>query len=124
MRDYHEQVDMAEAVRRALSNYANFSGRANRGEYWWFVLANIIVSIVLSVIDSTVFGTGFGQTGILSGLYSLAMLIPGLSIGARRLHDIDKSGWWLLIALVPIVGAIVLIVWLATKGQSTANRFG
>lgn len=123
-REYHEKVGMVEAVQRAFSNYANFSGRANRGEYWWFILANIIISIVLSVIDSAVFGAVAGGMGLLSIIWSLAVLIPSIALGVRRLHDIDRSGWWLLIAFIPLIGAIVLIVWAAKQGEARPNRFG
>ena len=91
-REYHERVGMVEAVRRAFSNFANFSGRANRGEYWWFILANIIISIVLSIIDAAVFGAAAGGMGLLSIIWSLAVLIPSIAMGAPRLHDIDRSG--------------------------------
>ncbi len=120
-RDYHEQVGMQEAVRRAFNNYAVFSGRSNRGEYWWFALANILISLGLQILDRAFFGT---EVAVLNGLWSLVVLIPSLALGARRLHDIDKSGWWQLIWLIPLVGWIVLIVWFAQKGENRPNRFG
>lgn len=122
-RDYHEQVGMAEAFRRVFSNYANFNGRANRGEFWWWILANILIGIGLSIIDTAILGADRGVT-LLSGLWSLATLIPSLAVGARRLHDIDKSGWWQLIWLIPVVGWILLIVWFAQRGEDRPNRFG
>lgn len=102
-----------------LKNYAGFSGRAGRAEYWMFFLFNFIISIVLSVISVKV-----PAISILSFLYSLAVLIPGLAVAVRRLHDTDRSGWWLLISLIPIVGTIILIVFLATEGQPYDNRYG
>lgn len=121
--DYHEQVGLQEAFRRAFANYANFQGRANRGEYWWWVLANLLIAAALGIVDRAIFGADSPVT-LLSGLWSLATLLPSLAVGARRLHDIDKSGWWQLIWLIPIVGWILLIVWFAQRGEDHANRFG
>ena len=108
-----------------LKKYAEFSGRARRREYWFFVLFNIIVSIVLVMIDSATgtlrMAAGFG---LLSGLYSLAVLIPSLAVAVRRLHDTNRTGWWLLLAFIPLIGAIILIVFFATEGTSGNNDFG
>jgi uncharacterized membrane protein YhaH (DUF805 family) len=103
----------------AWKNYFTFTGRARRKAYWMFVLFNIIAAIVASIIDN-VLGTG----GVIGGLYSLAVLIPGIALGVRRLHDIGKSGWWLLIALVPLIGFIVLIVFACTDSQPGDNEYG
>lgn len=102
-----------------LQNYANFSGRANRAEFWWFVLANAIVSGVLQILGnaSTIFT-------VLAAVYGLAVLIPALAVAVRRLHDTNRSGWWLLIGLVPCVGIIILIVFYATPGMPTDNDHG
>ena len=107
-----------------LKKYAVFNGRAQRAEYWYFVLFSTIVSIVLMVLDAMT-GTLDAQTGygLLSGLYTLAVFIPGLAVSVRRLHDIGKSGWWLLIALIPLIGAILLIVWFATDSKED-NQYG
>jgi len=88
----------------AFNNYANFKGKANRPEYWYFVLANTVIGMFLSILCPA-----------LSMIYSLVLFIPGLSIAFRRLHDIGKSGWWLLINLIPIIGWVWFIVLLATK---------
>jgi uncharacterized membrane protein YhaH (DUF805 family) len=101
-----------------LKKYAVFSGRARRKEYWMFVLFNVIVSIVLFAIGRAI-GAEF-----LQGLYSLAVLLPGLGVAVRRLHDTDRSGWWLLIALVPLVGAIVLLVFTVSDSQPGDNQYG
>jgi uncharacterized membrane protein YhaH (DUF805 family) len=107
-----------------LENYANFDGRARRAEFWWYFLANLLISIVFNIIDAVI-GLGLGGgIGVLGLIYSLAVLVPGLAVGVRRLHDTDKSGWWLLIGLIPIVGIIVLIVFWATDGQPTVNQYG
>jgi uncharacterized membrane protein YhaH (DUF805 family) len=110
---------------QVLKKYAVFSGRARRKEYWFFFLFNIIIAIVLGVIDGMI--GGFSReagVGVLGGLYSLAVLIPGIAVAVRRLHDTDRSGWWLLIAFIPLVGAIVLIVFLVLDSSPGANRFG
>lgn len=104
-------MSFADAVRTCLSKYADFSGRARRSEYWYFFLFNVLVGIVGSVLDN-VLGTETGSgSGVIGGLASLALLLPSIAVGARRLHDISRSGWWLLIGLIPLVGWIVLIVW-------------
>jgi uncharacterized membrane protein YhaH (DUF805 family) len=109
----------------ALKKYAVFSGRARRMEYWYFVLFNLIVAIVLALID-TLLGTttGVSSFGILSGIYSLAVLIPTLAVLVRRLHDIDRTGWWIFINLIPLVGTIVLLVFALTPGTPGSNRYG
>lgn len=102
-----------------FERYALFEGRAGRAEYWWFFLANFLISLVLQGL-----GRGASILAIVSLIYSLALLIPGLAVAVRRLHDTNKSGWWILIALVPLVGIIVLIVFLATDGDPGANQYG
>ena len=101
-----------------LKKYAVFTGRARRMEFWMFTLINIIVSIILSCIDV------FVGTAILGMIYSLAVLIPSLAVTARRLHDTDRTGWWILIGLVPVIGLIVLLVFMVLEGQPGTNRFG
>ena len=107
-----------------LKKYAVFSGRAQRAEYWYFVLFSTIVSLVLMVLDAMT-GTLDPQTGygLLNGLYTLAVFIPTLAVSVRRLHDIGKSGWWLLIALIPLIGVILLIIWFATDSKED-NQYG
>ena len=103
-----------------LKKYAVFSGRAQRAEYWYFLLFNIIFSIVISIV-STVIGD---STNILGLLYGLAVLIPGIAVMVRRLHDTNRSGWWLLIYLVPLIGLIVIIVFMVLDSHSGENRYG
>jgi uncharacterized membrane protein YhaH (DUF805 family) len=112
-------MDFATAVKTVLvQKYAKFDGRAVRSEYWWYVLFAVIASVVLAVVD---YALGIQLLGT---IFSLATLIPGIAVGVRRLHDLDKSGWWLLISLIPIIGFIVLIYWLVQPGTPGANRFG
>ena len=101
-----------------LKNYVTFTGRANRPEYWYFVLVNFIVAVLIGIVGVMV------HLPVLSDIYSLAVLLPSLAVGARRLHDTDRSGWWLLIGLVPLIGFIVLIVFFVQKGTEKEIRFG
>jgi uncharacterized membrane protein YhaH (DUF805 family) len=102
-----------------LKKYAVFSGRARRKEYWMFFLFNIIISFVLGFVEGLV-----GSQGIVTGLYFLAVLIPGIAVSFRRLHDTDRSGWWLLIALIPLIGTIVLLVFLVQDSKPGENQYG
>ena len=101
-----------------LSNYAKFNGRASRAEFWYFALCSLLLNL----------GRGIFQllfpAYLLPVLYGLAMFVPNIAVNARRLHDTDRSGWWQLIALIPLLGAIILLVFLGQKGQPNSNRFG
>lgn len=112
---------------QAIKNYVNFSGRARRKEFWMFFLFNMIFSMIAAIIDRLI-GLNFvlmgRNMGIISLLYSIFVFIPGLSMSFRRLHDIDKSAGWMFIALVPIVGAIVLLVFEVMPGTVGTNRYG
>src|SRR5215211_6659398 len=108
----------------ALKKYAVFGGRSRRKEYWYFLLFNIIVAIVLAWIDALLGTFSSSGIGVLSGIYGLAILIPSLAVTVRRLHDIDRSGWWILIALVPLIGTIVLLVFALLEGTPGPNRYG
>ncbi len=107
-----------------LKKYAEFNGRARRSEYWYFVLISTIISWILMAIDYSVFGTGIEGVGAISSIYSLAVFVPTLAVTVRRLHDTGRSGWNLLWAFLPLIGAILLIVWLATNGQQGSNQYG
>ncbi len=110
---------------QVLKKYAEFNGRARRKEYWMFFLFSFIISIVLMIIDriTGTFSAHMGA-GMLGGLYGLATLIPGLAVTVRRLHDTDRSGWWVLIFLVPLIGLIVFIVFMALNGNASENKYG
>lgn len=104
----------------ALKKYADFSGRARRSEYWFFFLFYVLIYFGLIVASQIIGSLG----AALAVLFIIAMLIPSLSVGVRRLHDIGRSGWWLLISFIPLIGAIVLIVFAVQDSQSGDNRFG
>ena len=108
-----------------LKKYVVFNGRARRKEYWYFFLFNIIISIVLAVIDSVTgsFSTDAGM-GLLGGIYTLAILIPSIAVSVRRLHDTDRSGWWLLIGLIPLIGALVLLIFMVQDSEPGDNQYG
>ncbi len=108
-----------------LKKYAVFHGRARRKEYWYFILLSSIISTVLTIVDS-VTGTfnSASEVGLLGGIYLLATLVPSLAVTVRRLHDTNRSGWWILLGLVPVVGVIILIVFLALDGSPQDNDYG
>ena len=111
-------MSFADAVRSCLTQYAGFSGRARRSEFWFFYLFTFLVGVVAGIVD-TVLGTG----SIVAGIAALALVVPSLAAGARRLHDTGRSGWWLLISLVPVLGFIVLVVFYVQDSQP-ANEHG
>jgi uncharacterized membrane protein YhaH (DUF805 family) len=102
-----------------LKNYVGFQGRARRKEYWMFVLFSAIISIVLSIIDAIA-----NLSSVLSGIYSLAVFLPSLAVSVRRLHDTGRSGWWILIGLIPLIGAIILLVFTCQDSQENDNKYG
>lgn len=110
---------------KVLKNFTDFQGRARRKEYWMFALIHFIIMIILVSIDMFLgLGGGAQGYGILSGLYSLILLIPSLAVAVRRLHDTGKSGWWILIGFVPAIGAIVLLIFMLLDSQSGSNKWG
>ncbi len=110
---------------KVLKDYAKFDGRARRSEYWYFVLFNIIASFILGFVDG-ILGLSLveGSLGLLSGLYSLFVLIPSISVAVRRLHDVGQSGWMLLISLIPCIGVFILLYFLIKDGDQGDNEYG
>ena len=108
-----------------LKKYAVFNGRARRKEYWFFFLFSIIITIVLSIIDVAA-GSFDAKTGLglFTGIYTLAVLIPSSAVSVRRLHDTDRSGWWLLISLIPIIGGLVILVFVVLDSDPAENQYG
>ena len=112
-------VGFGEAVSRGFRKYFTFSGRATRAEHWWFVLFVAIARLVFAIIS------GFaGLPGVLDGVWGIVTLIPSLAVGVRRLHDINRTGWWLLLWGVPVFGWIVTIVWACKRGDGGPNKYG
>lgn len=107
-------MNFVDAVKICFTKYVGFEGRATRSEYWWWVLFVFLVAIALGVLDLQ----------MLSGLFSLGILLPSLAVGARRLHDIGKSGWWLLVNLIPLVGWLVLLYFMVQPSQAGSNEYG
>ncbi|QMU78815.1 DUF805 domain-containing protein [Streptacidiphilus sp. PB12-B1b] len=101
-----------------LKNYVGFSGRARRTEFWMFALINFIVAVVLGIIGAVI------GTSVIGDIYALAVLLPSLAVAIRRLHDTGRSGWWLLIAIIPIIGWIILIVFDVSDSTPGENQYG
>jgi uncharacterized membrane protein YhaH (DUF805 family) len=114
-------VGFGEAISVCFSKYATFTGRAARPEYWYWVLFTVLASLVCEFIDKVMLALAFSAV---HSLFTLVILLPSIAVGVRRLHDIDKSGWWLLIGFVPILGMIVLIIFAVRPGTEGPNRFG
>lgn len=110
-----------EAVRTCFQKYLTISGRARRAEYWWWVLFVFLGNMLFGFVDQIVFGT---EVSFLGGIFSLAVLLPSICVGGRRLHDRDMSAWWLLLMLVPVIGTIILLVIYLLPGTEGPNRFG
>lgn len=104
-------MTFGDSISTCFSKYATFDGRASRSEFWWWFLFTFLASAAAGVVSEAA-----------SGLFSLAVLLPSLAVGARRLHDTDRSGWFLLLWLIPVIGWIVLIVWAIQEGKEP-NRF-
>jgi len=102
-----------------LKKYTVFKGRSRRKEYWMFFLFNFIISFVLGFVEVLA-----GGPGVVVNLYSLAVLIPGIAVAVRRLHDTNRSGWWLLIGFIPLIGTIVLLVFMVQDSQEGDNQYG
>lgn len=118
---YQRQVNFKEAVTSALGrNYCNFSGRASRSEFWWFELFELLLQIAIGIV----FCWNLDVLNIISYLVGLGLLLPNLGLCVRRLHDIGKSGWWIFLGLIPVVGGIILIVWWCQNSQMQDNEYG
>jgi uncharacterized membrane protein YhaH (DUF805 family) len=115
-------MSFVQAVSSGFANYFNFRGRALRSEYWYFVLFLFVAGLAVAAADLVVFGSK--QQGLLSAIFSLAVFIPSLSVGVRRLHDTGRSGWFLLVVFIPLIGFILLIYWACQPSKPEANEYG
>ncbi len=110
-----------EAINSAFKNYATFKGRACRSEFWYFFLFCILISLIAQQID---FALHQNESGAISGIVSIILLVPGIALQVRRLHDIGKSGWWFFLNLIPLLGQIALIVFSCMRGHAETNQYG
>ncbi len=115
-------MTFTEAIASGFRNYVNFTGRAARSEFWYWVLFAILASIAAGLIDLGLFPGS--QISPINTLVGLALFLPGLAVSVRRLHDLDRSGWWVLLIFIPLIGLIVLIIWNCMRGTPGPNRFG
>lgn len=106
-------MTFGESISTCLGKYATFDGRASRSEYWWFVLFSCLVQGAGAIVGHTI-----------AGLLALALLLPGLAVLVRRLHDTGKTGWWMLVGLIPLIGGLILLFWLVQSGADHANEYG
>ena len=113
-------MNFVDAVKSAFARFADFATRSSRSEYWWFMLFYFLVGLVVTIIQFTMEMT----RGIIDLLVFLVFIVPTISVTARRLHDIGRSGWWQLIVLIPLLGALILIFWAVKPGEDGDNRFG
>ena len=111
-------MGFGQAISTGFSNYVNFSGRACRSEYWYWILFIVIADIVTGIIDAAL------GIQLVTSIFGLVTLLPSLAIAIRRLHDLDRTGWWILLGLIPLIGWIILLIWYVTKGTDGPNRFG
>ena len=107
--------------KKALRNYTNFSGRARRKEYWYFVLVQMGLIIVAMILDAIIFNS---ETGLFYIVVALGLFLPGLAVTIRRLHDTSRSGWWFLLSILPLIGSIILLVFLASDTKLETNQWG
>jgi uncharacterized membrane protein YhaH (DUF805 family) len=126
-------MGFGDAIRSAFNKYATFSGRARRSEYWWFVLFCMLGNIAAGILDAAIFGfdavvepgmAAYAAPSLIGGLFSLAVFLPSLGVTVRRLHDTNRSGWWILIVLIPLVGFLILLYWMVKPGDAGPNDYG
>ena len=120
----HQKIGFSSAAMLGFTRYFDFRGRSSRAEYWWFVLFLVLVDLALSLFDSVSFLAGGFTGGLFGTLWSIAVIVPQISIGARRLHDINRSGWWLLLLVIPILGWGILLIWAVKQGDQGNNSHG
>lgn len=114
-------MGLQDAVKSFISRYTDFKGRSARSEFWWVVLAIFIANIIIGLMTALV-GDTLG--GILSLLFTLAIIIPYIALGIRRFHDLDKSGWWFLTLLIPLVNLVIILIFFTQKGTAGSNQYG
>ena len=116
-------MDFQTSVKTCFKKYADFSGRALRSEFWWFVLFGILGGIITTIIDIMILGYSIESYGPVNIIFTVVLILPSIAVCARRLHDINKSGWWQLIELT-IIGILLILVWNITEGEKKKNIYG
>ena len=116
-----ENYSIVDWFKKSMKNYTNLSGRARRKEFWYFVLVQIGLTVLAMILDKVVFGS---ESEFFNGCVALVMLVPSITVGVRRLHDTGRSGWWLLLPVVPLIGLIMLLVFFAIETDFKTNQWG
>ena len=116
-------MDFQTSIKTCFNKYTVFSGRASRSEFWWFALFILIIGMIGWIIDVMIFGYSSDETGPMGWIITIATALPSLAVGARRLHDTDKTGWWQLL-WITIIGGILVLIWQATMGENKKNKYG
>ena len=116
-------MNFQTSIKTCFSKYAVFSGRASRSEFWFFVLFGLLGGVISAIIDTMILGYSAEVNGPINLIFSVALILPSIAVTTRRLHDINKSGWWQLLWLT-VIGGIVVIVWNATEGEKKKNKHG
>jgi len=119
--DTEANYGIIDWFKKALRNYVNFSGRARRKEYWYFVLAHFVLIIIAMILDSIILGS---ETGLFYIIVAFGLFLPGLAVTVRRLHDTSRSGWWFLLSLIPLIGSLILLIFLASDTKRETNQWG
>jgi uncharacterized membrane protein YhaH (DUF805 family) len=123
--DRSKQMGFTDAIRSGIQRYTDFSTRSSRSEFWFWQLGIFIGYIALAIIIGILSFIGLGFIGgILYVIFALGIIIPSIAVAVRRLHDVSKSGWWVLISLIPVIGTIILIIWAVTAGHADENEWG
>lgn len=112
-----------DAIKKGFKGYVVWNARSTRSEYWWWTLFVIVVTVVASLIDSVLFSTSLNGIGPINGIAALVLFLPGLSVAIRRLHDTDRTGWWMWINLIPIIGFIIFIVFVLMPSKMGPTRW-
>jgi uncharacterized membrane protein YhaH (DUF805 family) len=118
-----QKTGFIDAIKKGFKGYVVWNARSTRSEYWWWTLFAIIVAIVSSILDSIIFGGDLGSISPIYSITTLALFLPGLSVWIRRLHDIDRTGWWVWIGLIPIVGFIILLIFTLLPSKMEPTRW-
>ena len=121
---YYHPTQLGEVISTVFSRYVGFEGRARRSEYWYWILFIVLVSIALAFADGVMFGFDEDDIAVLGPLFSLGTFPPSLAVAFRRMHDLGRSAWWLLLGFIPVIGTLILIYWFAQPGEAHDNQYG